>query len=139
MKFEAWCLNLQSRAEQSSSLLPATSQHGHSWHRAPLGPMAIYMFSVKTFVFFFFRSSSFDKNGGGELSLSLSLMLRPTVSRPVCLGIKHPSGACDQIIFPHGIRLTVTFLIPWGALSDERPGLSFVCAAGTCQRSLFRS
>jgi hypothetical protein len=32
-----------------------------------------------------------------SLSLSLSLILRPTVSRPVCLGIKHPSRAYDQI------------------------------------------
>jgi hypothetical protein len=29
--------------------------------------------------------------------MSLSLILRPTVSRPVCRGIKHPSGAYDKI------------------------------------------
>jgi hypothetical protein len=29
--------------------------------------------------------------------LSLSLILRPAVSRPICLGIKHPSGAYDRI------------------------------------------
>jgi hypothetical protein len=29
-------------------------------------------------------------------------------------------------------------IILWGALSDERTGLSFVYAAGLCQRSLFR-
>jgi hypothetical protein len=34
--------------------------------------------------------------------------------------------------------MTVTFLIPWGALSDERTGLSLVCAAGPSQRSLSR-
>jgi hypothetical protein len=52
--------------------------------------------------------------------LSLSLMLRPTVSRPVCLGIKRPSGAYDQIFIT---CVTVAGVLTWGALSDERMGL----------------
>jgi hypothetical protein len=36
----------QSRAEQSRSLLLAISRHGHSWHRVPVGPVAIYLLLV---------------------------------------------------------------------------------------------
>jgi hypothetical protein len=57
-----------------------------------------------------------------NLSSSLSLILRPTVSRSIYLGIKHPSGAYDQIF---NYCQTVAGLLMWGALSDETTGLSF--------------
>jgi hypothetical protein len=61
-------------------------------------------------------------------------MLRPTVSRSVCLGTKHPFGVYDQIFIT---CVTVTVLILWVALSDERSSLSFAIAIGPRQRSHF--
>jgi hypothetical protein len=66
------------------------------------------------------------------LDLRVNFMLWPTVSRPVSLGIKHPFGAYDQIFIT---CVTVTVLILWGALSDERTGPSFIYA-GPCQSNL---
>jgi hypothetical protein len=60
------------------------------------------------------------------LVVKVKVTLRLTVSQPVQLG--------DE---PHiYYSLAVTVLLLWGALSDERTGLSFVYAAGPRQRSL---
>jgi hypothetical protein len=59
------------------------------------------------------------------VSFKVKVMLQPTVSRPVYLGVKPPSGAQDQ---------TVAGLL-WGAHSDERTGLSFIIGAGPHNRS----
>jgi hypothetical protein len=57
----------------------------------------------------------------------VKVMLRPTVSRSVCLGVK-----------PHlelKLSQTVAGLLMWGAQFDERTGPSFTIAAGPHQRS----
>jgi hypothetical protein len=54
-----------------------------------------------------------------------------SVSKSWC---RAPSGAHDQIFIT--VWQLRSFL--WGALSDNRTGLSFVYAAGLCQRSLSR-
>jgi hypothetical protein len=50
-------------------------------------------------------------------------MLRPTVSRPASLGVKHPSGAQDHIITVRQLA----GLLMWGVHSDERTGLVYNC------------
>jgi hypothetical protein len=58
-------------------------------------------------------------------------MLRPMVSHPVCLGVKHLPGTQDLIF------ITVRQLqVCWcGAPSDEKMSLSFTIVAGPCQHS----
>jgi hypothetical protein len=56
------------------------------------------------------------RHGPHRKHLSLSLILRLTVSRPVCLRIKHPSGTYDQI-FITVRRVRVCW---YGALSLTR-------------------
>jgi hypothetical protein len=69
------------------------------------------------------------------IKVKVKVILRPTVSRPVCLGTKYPSGAYDQILI---IVLTVAGLLIWGALSDEKTSLQFAIATDPRQRSHFR-
>jgi hypothetical protein len=63
-----------------------------------------------------------------EVEVEVTLLL--TASQSVSLGVEPPSGAHDQMFFFYCLTFTVLFL--WGALSDERTGLSFVYAAGPC-------
>jgi hypothetical protein len=65
--------------------------------------------------------------------VEVEAMLRPTVSRPVCLGVGLPSGSHDQIFV---LCLAVAGFLIWGTLSDERTGLKFTrtIASRPCSR-----
>jgi hypothetical protein len=86
----------------------------------------------RTTVEVFDPASTRDESG---LSLTLSLMLRPTVSWLVYLRIKQPSGTYEQIFI-----LLLQLWISWfGAPSLTRGRVCrFTIAAGPRQRSYFR-
>jgi hypothetical protein len=59
------------------------------------------------------------------------VMLRPTVGQSAGLCVQHLSGAQDQSF----IILRQLHVFMWGALSDERTGLSFIITARPRQHS----
>jgi hypothetical protein len=63
--------------------------------------------------------------------VKVKVTLRLTVSQSVSLGVEPHLGSLPDIYY----SLTVTVLFWWGALSDERTGLSFEYAAGPRQHS----
>jgi hypothetical protein len=70
------------------------------------------------------------------VATEVEVKLRPTVSRPVCLGFGLPSGTYDQIFF----CLTIVGFLMLSILSDERTGLQFThtLASRLCQSSQSR-
>jgi hypothetical protein len=69
-----------------------------------------------------------------SVQVEVEVILRPTVSRPVYLGVGFPSGACAQIFL---FCLTIAGFLMRGTLSDETMGLWFTrtIASGPCQSS----
>jgi hypothetical protein len=64
----------------------------------------------------------------------LEVNLRLTVSRPVCLGIRHSSGTRDQFFFLLEISFRRCGFVICSALSDEKTGVIYcTIASGPCQ------
>jgi hypothetical protein len=77
-----------------------------------------------------FRTRSVLKLRTFGLLVKIKIVLRPTISWPICLGARHPSETRDQFSSFFKLCLDSTGVLMLGALSDERTGLKFTIASG---------
>jgi hypothetical protein len=66
----------------------------------------------------------FQQTEPPTVKVKVKVILRPTVSRPVCLGVKHPSGTRDQFS-PSFLQLFLDIyrFVDVGRPLDEKSGL----------------
>jgi hypothetical protein len=82
------------------------------------------------------QGSRIIPSGIGFLLVEVEVNLRPTVSRPVCLGVRRPSRTRDQFFFLLEIsfrQLRVYFVAP--SLTRGRVLIYCTIASGPCQSS----
>jgi hypothetical protein len=76
-------------------------------------------------------------NWAAEVKVKFNVILRPTVSRPVCPGIRPPYGISDQLfaLFHGNFLQTFAVVLVWDAISEQRIGLKFTRnrTTGLCQ------